>query len=1009
MSNKSLDKQLTNHKKVAVIGGGIGGVQASLDLAEMGIEVYLIERAPSIGGRMAQLDKTFPTNDCAMCILSPKLVEVGDHSNVNIITNAELQQVSGDPGNFTIQVIKKARYVDEENCTGCGICVEKCPVKISDEYNEDLNKTKCIHIPFPQAVPAIPIIDRANCIYFQRGKCRICEKFCEPNAVDFEQKDESIKLEVGSIILASGLSEFNAVLKGEYGYKTFPDVVTSIEFERMLCASGPTQGHLLRPSNGKKPKKIAFIQCVGSRDMKIGNEYCSAVCCMQAAKDSVIIKEHIKDAQTTIFHMDIRAYGKDFDKFIDRAANSYETQFIRARVASVEPNPENNNLIIQYNLNNGQQDRGEFDLVILSVGMESKDTSLAQRMGLELDNCGFVKTGVFNPVATSRPGIFVCGTLSGPKDIPETVMEASGAAGAAASVVAGLPAKEIELGYPPEEDIGGQPLRIGVFICDCGINIAGTVDVPKVVEYTARLPNVAHAEELLFSCSKDAQKLIAGRIKEKGLNRVIVSACTPRTHESLFQTTLRTAGINPDLFEFVNIREQCSWVHQKEPDVATTKACELVRMGVSKARLLEPLKRLSVDVDNKALVIGGGVAGMTAALDIAEQGFEVHLVEKEDELGGNLRHIYYSLKEENVVESLKSIVETVKSHPRIKCYTNATIEELTGYVGNFKTIVKNNEENHEIRHGVVVVATGAKEAETSKYLYGQDKRVITQRELERRLWDNQDLKPDIKNVVMIQCVESRDDNHPYCSRVCCSHAIKHALKLREKYPDANIYILYRDVRMYGTRELYYKKSREKGTIFLRYEKDQEPVVNINNGNLSVRVREPFINKDLMISADLLVLSLGISAPKENKALSQLLKVPLNEDNFFLEAHVKLRPVDFATDGIFVCGLAHYPKSIDESIAQAKAAAARACTILSKKRIEAEGKVAQVGPWCSGCGVCVSVCPFNAIELDESKHIAVVNEALCKGCGTCAASCWQSAIDIKGFKDEQVLAALNAIQ
>ena len=1014
------------HKRVLVIGGGIAGIQSSLDLAEMGIEVYLLEKGPSIGGRMCQLDKTFPTNDCAMCILSPKLVEAGAHPYIKIVTNAELESLSGKAPDFRAIILKKPRYIDEEKCTGCGICQTKCPVKIPDVYNKGLNKTKCIRIPFPQAVPALPIMDKNSCIYHQRGKCRICEKFCEADAIDFDQKEEILDIEVGSVILAVGSEEFDAVLKDEYGYKTFPNVLTSIEFERYLSASGPTQGHVKRPSDGKEPGKIAFIQCVGSRDMQMGNEYCSSICCMQAAKDSVILKEHLPDIEAAIFYMDIRAFGKDFDKFIDRAKNDYHTRFVRARISSVEIEPASENLIIQYNAEGGSIKREEFDLVVLSVGLFSSDKirDLAGRLNIELKNFGFVKTSTFAPISTSRPGVFVAGTFSGPKDIPETVMQASGAASAASSLLTKLPVKEIKEKLPQELDMRGEEIRTGVFICRCGTNIAATVDVPNVVEYASTLPGVAHSQELLFACAQDSQKMIGKKIKEMKLNRVIVSACTPRTHEPLFQKTLKLSGLNPYLFEFANIREQCSWVHQKEPGKATGKAKDLVRMAIAKTGLLEPLSKLSLKVNKGALVIGGGVAGMVTALEFSAQGFEAHLVEKETEPGGNFRNVHYTLEGEKTAEFTTSLIDRVKADKNIHLYTGSEIKEITGFVGNFKTKIGqarqgNNEQKQktddnklqEIEHGAIVVATGAEEYTPTEYLYGQDERIITQRELEEQILNQQSVISSQKSIVMIQCVGSRNDQHPYCSRICCSKAIKNALKLKEINPEINIYILYRDIRTYGLKELIYKEAREKGIIFIRYEEGEEPGVEIPAADnpLLVNVFDPIFHKKLLIDADQVVLSTGISALEGNKTLSQMLKVPLNADGFFLEAHVKLRPVDFATPGIFVCGLAHYPKDVSETIAQAKAATARAVTVLRKEEIESEGKVSQIRKErCVGCGLCVEICPFQAIELDEEERVAIVNEAICKGCGACAASCRTAAIDLRGFKDEQILAALSVV-
>ena len=999
-----------NHKKVLVVGGGIAGIQASLDMADMGIEVFLVEKGPSIGGRMAQLDKTFPTNDCAMCILSPKLVEAGAHPYINIITNAELQDLTGEAPDFQATILKKPRYVNEEKCTGCGICMTKCPVKIPDEYNKGLNKTKCIRIPFPQAVPAIPIMDKENCIYHKRGKCRVCEKFCEMKAIDFDQKEEILKINVGSVILSIGSEEFNATLKDEYGYKTFPNVMTSIEFERIL-----------RPSDGKEPQKIAFIQCVGSRDMQLGNEYCSAICCMQAAKDSVIVKEHLPDVESTIFYMDVRTYGKDFDRFINKAKDVYKTRIIHGRISSIEVDPQTEDLIIPYNTDDGQIINETFNLVVLSVGLTVSEgiRQFAHKLGIILDECGFTEASTFSPIATSRPGVFVAGTLSGPKDIPETVMEASGSVSCASSLLVDFPVKEIKEDLPPEINITGIPPRVGVFICRCGINIGGIVDVPAVVEYASGLDNVIHAQEFIFSCSQDAQKVIDEIIREKELNRVVVAACTPRTHEPLFQKTLRGAGLNSYLFEFANIREQCSWVHQKNQELATAKAKDLVRMAVSKVRLYQPLERTLLPVNHNALVIGGGVAGMTAALDLADQGFEVFLVEKEPEPGGNAKHIQYTLNNEKVQPFLLFLIEKTKNHKNIRLFLNTEIKDITGYIGNFKTNLTDDKgKGKEIEHGVVIVASGGSEYKPTEYLYGQNNSVKLQRELEEQIASNSINDKKIASlvnnrkggtVVMIQCVGFRDEERPYCSRVCCSQAVKNALRLKELNSKLNIYILYRDIRTYGTRELYYRDARKKGIVFIRYEDDKKPDVVANKGGLRVKVADRILRRDLQINADLVVLNSGIVPNEDNKSLSQMLKVPLTEDRFFLEAHVKLRPVDFATDGIFVCGLAHYPKDISESITQAHAAAARATVILRKKMFEAEGKVSFVRKErCSGCGLCVEVCAYQAIEIDEKEKVAVINEVLCKGCGACASSCRGNALNLKGFQDNQIMEALKVV-
>jgi len=999
---------------VLVAGGGIAGIQASLDLAESGYFVYLVEDSPSIGGVMTQLDKTFPTNDCAMCILSPKLVECARHLNIEVITWAEVKSIEGEAGNFKVEILKRPRYVDAEKCTGCGSCWQKCPVKVPSEFEHGLSERKAIYVPFAQAVPNVPVIDAANCMYLTKNKCGVCEKLCPTHAINFEQKPEIAELQVGAVILAFGLELFNARRKYEYGYGRFQNVITSVEFERILSASGPYQGKVVRPSDGLAPERLAFIQCVGSRDTS-SNQYCSSVCCTYAIKEAIIAKEHEKSIQPFIFFNDMRTYGKDFDKYYQRAEKEHQIKFIRSGVARVKEIDDASNLSIEYVDEEGKYKSAQFDMVVLSTGIEPPECAkdLAECLGISLNRYGFCQTKEFLPVRTSREGIFVCGAFQGPKDIPETVMQASGAAGEVSAIL-NLSRHSLvkEKKYPPEIDVRGQAPRIGVFVCRCGINIAGVVDVPGVLDYVKNLPDVVYAEENLYACAQDTQEKIRKMIKEHRLNRIVVASCSPRTHEPLFQETIREAGLNRYLFEMANIRDQCSWVHMNIPDEATQKAKDLVRMAVAKIKLSLPLKRTSLEMIPRGLVIGGGIAGMVSALTLAESGFEVYLLEKEKQPGGISKDICFTLEGLDVRKYLKQLIEKVESEPLIHLYTETKIEEVSGYIGNFKTKIKNSKnKSQELEHGIIIVATGANEHKPAEYLYGQDERIITQIELEKKLAAHQSPLTPHHSIVMIQCVGSREEERMYCSRVCCGQAVKNALKLKSLNPFLNIYILYRDVRTYGFKENYYQQAREKGIIFIRYEEENKPVVSqtADGKPLIVSCFEPIIQCNLSITADLVVLGAATVALKENNELSQMLKIPLNEDDFFLEAHVKLRPVDFATDGIFVCGLAHGPKYIDESIAQAKAAASRAMTFLSKKEIMAEGIVAELRKErCSGCGLCVEVCAYKAIELDESEKIAKINEALCKGCGACAASCRANAIDLKGFKDEQIIAALENV-
>ncbi len=1469
-----------------VVGGGIGGMQAALDLANGGIKVYLAERGPAIGGVMAQLDKTFPTNDCAMCTMAPRLVEIGRHKDIDILTLSEVERVEGQPGNFTVSIKKQPRFVDATKCTGCGACTTDCPVTLPSEFDQGLGQRKAIYRPFPQAVPnifaisrrgnspceagcpihqsaqgyvtliaqgrfeeALQVILRDNpipsicgricthpctaactrtnvddpvnlpalkrfvtdhfsdyklpqptvaerpekiaivgsgpagllCAYelrqkgygttifealpvpggmlavgippfrlprpllnaeldrlraigieilldtpvgrsitfeelrksysavfvaigahverklgvpgenlpgvtggveflqrvnlgnpaapgqrvlvvgggnsaldaaraalrcgaaevtivyrrtraempadhreiedaeregvklmflaapksFQPGPggrvaglectkmklgtrdasgrptpepisgsefvipcdavvatigqipdvnglgerlglattksgtlradpltletelpgvfaggdcvtgpdvvvtamlagkkaansidrwingqdlragreqegpyhtdyvvdtagvlmqrqipvpsldpatrgrcfdevhtgytpeqaieeakrclacgiccdCHICATACQANAIDYAQKAQTQDLQVGAIVLAPGYETFDPRLKKDLGYGRFPNVLTALEFERILSASGPYSGHVRRPFDQQEPKRIAFLQCVGSRDFD--RDYCSSVCCMYATKEAIIAKEHLGEGlQCDVFFMDLRAFSKGFEQYY-RRAQDLGVRYIRSRVPKIDEVAGTRNLIVQYLGENDKKLSQEYDLVVLSVGMQPpKDVKvLAERFGIALNNFNFCQTPTFRPAQTSREGIFVAGPFAEPKDIPETVMQASAAASQVLSLLREARGTLITPKvYPPEKDVKGEEPRIGVFVCHCGTNIAGVVNVPDVVEYAKTLPNVVYAENNLYTCSNDTQDRIKEKIAEHNLNRVVVASCTPRTHEPLFRNTMAEAGLNPYLFEMANIRDQCSWVHMHEPEKATEKSKDLVRMALAKSRLLQPLHRQTIKIEKSALVIGGGVAGMTAALTLARQGFDAYLVEKENELGGNLRHIHYLLNGEKPQDELARLRDQIEQNIKVHLFTGAAIEKIEGTIGNFKTTITAHGENTEITHGVVIVATGAKQYRPKEYLYGQDDAVITQRELEICLASGNGLltglgKRHAKSVVMIQCVGSRDADHPYCSRVCCADAIKNALKLKSLSPETNVYVLYRDIRTYGFKESYYTKARQQGVVFVRYDEDRKPEVSRNGEGLTVTVYDQTLGLPIMIPADLVVLSAGIHPQEDNRRIAQFLKVPLNSEGFFLEAHMKLRPVDFMTDGVFLCGLAHSPKSIDESILQAQAAAARAASVLVQDSLELGANISQVvDESCDGCAYCVDTCPYKAITLLEykwqgsTKKVVETNDSVCKGCGCCQATCPKNGVFIRGFTLGQIEAQIHA--
>jgi heterodisulfide reductase subunit A len=897
-----------------------------------------------------------------------------------------------------------------DKCIACGACAEKCPKKQPNEYNEGLDKRKSAHVQYAQAVPLKYAIDPDTCIYIQKGKCKACEKFCPTGAVAFDQGEQTRDIQVGSVIVAAGFKAFDPSGYSAYHYSQYDNVITALEFERILAASGPWMGHLVRPGDEAEPKKIAFLQCVGSRDLNTcDHPYCSSVCCMYALKEATIAMEHAHGGlEVSVFFMDMRTTGKDFERYYEKA-KAQGVNFVRCRVHTITENPDQG-LHIEYADENGKPVADDFDLVVLSHGLEvSPETAeLCRGLEVELTGSNFAKTGSFQPVATSRPGIYVCGALSGPKDIPYSVMEASAAACAAAgklSSARGTLVREKE--QPKPLNVAGDRPKIGVFVCSCGVNIAGVVDVEQVAEYARGLPYVDYVENNLFTCSQDTQDKMAQVIREEGLNRIVVAACTPRTHEPLFQETLQAAGLNKYLFEMANIRNQDSWVHANDPERATDKAKDLVRMAVAKAALLAPLQEVQLNVKPTAMVIGGGVAGMNAALNLAGQGFETHLVERESRLGGAANDLRITAQGEDVQSYLKDLVQRVEGQERLHLHLGAQIKDVDGFVGNFTTTLEAGGREEQIEHGVALIAIGAAEARPTEYLHGQHPAVKTHLELDRALLDGEVDPKKVDTAVFIQCVGSREPQRPYCSKVCCTHSVESALALKEANPDCQVVILYRDMRTYGERELLYSEARSKGVVFMRYELDHKPRVEAAGDKVLVTARDHVLGRDVAIEADLLGLASAIESRKAED-LAQMFKVPMDEDGWLLEAHQKLRPVDFATDGVFMCGLAHYPKPLEEAVAQAQAAVSRAVTVLSREEMWLSGMVAFIDQAkCVGCGVCWTVCPYQAIGQDDSG-LAVVNEALCKGCGTCVASCRSGAPNLRGFTTQDVMAQIEAM-
>ena len=928
--------------------------------------------------------------------------------NIEIITNSEVNAIAGEPGDFTVSLTSHPRYIDPVKCTGCGDCARHCPVTAVNPYNLGIDDRRAADIEYPQAVPLAFAIDPDVCV-----GCGLCENMCLAKAVSYDDSRRETDIRVGSVILSSGSEGYDPSGLDFYGYNKYANVVTSEEFERILSASGPYFGHLMRPLDREEPKKIAWLQCVGSRDTnRCGNGYCSSVCCMYAIKEAMIAKEHAEgDLDCVIFNMDIRTFGKDYEKYYLRAKDSEGVRFSKARIHTITEIPETGDLHVQYVDEDGSRAEDTFSMVVLSVGLGIPQSSveLARRLGIELNSYNFVETEPFAPVATSRPGIFTCGLFQGPKDIPGSITEASAAASAAGGLLAQARGSETEsIEVPDEIDISGQDPRIGVFVCNCGINIGGVVDVPAVREYAQTLPHVAFADENLFTCSQDTQDKIKEVIKEHDLNRVVVASCSPKTHEPMFMETLEACGLNKYLFEMANIRNQDSWVHSQTKEQATAKAKDLVRMSVARAGALEPLKEKVIKVNRRALVIGGGIAGLNAALGLGNQGFEVVVVEKEKHLGGMATRLHHTIEGGDIRAYLQELIDAVNAHDKIEIISDATITGFGGYKGNFTTHLTTGDDaqKHSINHGVIIVATGAKEYQPTEFLYPQSDRVVTQVELSDRLEEKG--AADLASVVMIQCVGSRNEENENCSRLCCQSAVKNALAIQKLNPDAQIYILYRDMRTYGLLEDYYKEAREKGIIFIRFAQQAPPEVKATSDGLAVFVKDHILQRNLAISADLVALSAGVVA-QDTEELSRIMKLNRNPEGFFIEAHVKLRPVDMPGDGIFLCGTAHGPKLISESIAQAQAAASRATTFLAKSEIKLSAITAKVDTeHCVKCLTCVRSCPFEVPIFNFDEGVIEIDEALCHGCGICAGVCPREAIGLSFYEDEQIICKIDAL-
>ena len=985
---------------VLVIGGGIAGIQASLDLAEAGARVILVEREATIGGVMATLDKNFPTLDCSICIEAPKMSEVDLHQNIEILSLADVEAVHGGPGDFTVQIRRRARYVTD-SCTRCGDCTTACPVALPNEFEAGMAFRKAIYTPIPQSTPGEYLIDMASCLNDPPNymPCDRCFQACQSKAIDFYMaQEELIERKVGSIVVSVGYDMLDPRRLGEYGYGRHPDVLTAMEFERLINSAGPTGGDLKRPSDGRHPENILFVLCVGSRDKRFFR-YCSRFCCMYSIKHAYQALDH-NVSTVTVLYMDVRAYGKGFDAFWDRTCEA-GANFVRGRPALIEPNGSDIRVVYEDTLASSRIDE-RFDMVVLAnaVAPAAGLPELARVLKIELDDDGFIKADETQGglVMSSRLGVYAAGCATGPKDIPDSVAEGSGAAALALGHISERCWPE-----PPVVDIQIDTAtpRVGVFVCHCGNNIAGVVDVEKVVQASYGLPDVVYASDQQFSCAGNTQSEIEETIVREGINRIVVAACSPKTHETIFRGVLTRTGLNPYLLEMANIRNMDSWVHKHDKEMATVKAIDMVSMAVEKARRLEPLEISHLPLTQKAIVIGGGIAGMTASAALARQGFETHLVERNQHLGGLLDQLDRLAPSGIIARDLLVAKSLDLLDAGVHVHLNTTIDTIGGVVGSFNTRLSDGK---ELQVGAIIMATGSEPVSPEILGYGDDPSVITNLDLEQLLRKD---SVDGDRITFVSCVGSRH-NGMGCSRYCCTSMISQALNLRRK--GKHVRIVSKDIRTYSRQaEELYEEAMTAGVQFFRYDSTQPPEAVLDYRDGKLEFYDEFFGKGLRIPTDLLVLVSGLNRPEDK--LTEQLKLAKSDDGFLMELHPKLGPAETAIQGVYLAGTAQGAKDVRESVAQALAAAAKAGSLLSRGIIEKEPLTAVVDlELCSGCMRCVKVCPFNAIEqigpVGKGGTVRIL-EAACMGCGTCAAECSFDAIDMPYFTKDQLLSQIDA--
>ncbi|MHA1799339.1 MAG: 4Fe-4S binding protein, partial [Candidatus Helarchaeota archaeon] len=998
-------------------------MDCALDLANAGYKVYLVEKSSCIGGNYAKIYKIFPYDECSACILTPKMNEVGKHINILILTLTEVLEIKGEAGNFQVKLLQHPRYVDATKCTGCQQCMLTCPVEVPHEYNYGLTNRKAIYLDFAQQIPFVATIDKEHCI-----NCKMCVQTCKAEAIDHDMKEKIIDIDVGSIVIATGFEEFDpSETLPQFGYKRYKNVLTSLQYERMTHPAG--LDNVVRPSDGKRIEKAVFINCIGSRDDNLGQLYCNKVCCMFGMKNARFLRMHEPDAEIYISYIDIRAAGKLFEEYYRTTSEQYGIKFIRGKVSEIQENQDSSLLVRLENTETGEPlDINDVDLVSLNCSFRpSKGTlKIAKLLNLKLGEDGFLadinkfdannfSTG---SIETAIPGIYMIGTSHGPRDGTDTIAEAKAAASAAANHLK-QPTKEVSTDkFELKEGKEFVP-RIGVFVCHCGGIISSVVDVKRVVKEIQKIPQVEFVTNYLFMCSSPGQELIRKHIQENNLNRIVVASCTPLVHEKTFRNACEEVGLSRFYFTGpINIREQCAMVHHDHPEEATEKAIQLIKGGIARVKKLKNVPIKSLDVIKTTLIIGAGISGMNAALDVAEKGNKAFLIERSNKVGGRLNKLYKLFPfGDDAKDIIKEFELKITKNPNIKLLLNSEIKEMSGYLGNYEFKIQTEERIEKIKAGSVIVSIGTKEYLPTKgeYGFGEIENVITSIELEEKL-KNDEIK-NLKSLAFIQCVGSRaypefnERGNLYCSRVCCNVSIMNAKIIKEKFPDVKITIFYKQhLRAYGRyMEEMYRETQLNGINYVRWT-PEHPLKIIKNENDRPRIlfKDTMIDRDFKLDVDLLVLSVGQEAPEGIERLCEITGITRSQDGFVEELHVKFKPVETKVPGIY--SSSSYPKDIADSISLARASASAAQQL--QKGIQLELTTAIVDEdLCVGCGLCELICPYEAnsmIQKNPMTLLASTDEIKCKGCGTCVAACPVGARQLRWWTDECFDAQIDQI-